>query len=389
MNLENYGISRKTGFLWDIGQFKQARRDEFNIIHQAALSLPDALPSGRIRSYLGSVLPHSVPKEALSSCSEDEARMTIRDYLFLAQAYVWGEQVKVATLPAFLAIPICSLARRLQQPPILTYRNYVLDNWSYLESDGDVVLENIKIPLQFLGGQDEHWFIAIHVAVEAAAAAAVSLAIPLIDACKKKGKLDEVLLLLNNLGAILAKVNRIFGRVIERCDPFIYYKRVRPFIHGWKDNPNLPAGLIYDGVDEFRGEPQKFRGETGAQSAMVPIFDALLGVKHAENDDLRTYLDDLHNYRPSGHRSFVDFISAHSTVRSSVMGTRDGQLTESYNLCVSEVVAFRAQHLEFARTYVFDQIERNSAGAPKVGTGGTPFIRYLEKHHQETQRNLL
>ena len=31
----------------------------------------------------------------------------------------------------------------------------------------------------------------------------------------------------------------------ERCDPYIYFHRVRPYIHGWKDNPALGAGLIY------------------------------------------------------------------------------------------------------------------------------------------------
>jgi indoleamine 2,3-dioxygenase len=45
-------------------------------------------------------------------------------------------------------------------------------------------------------------------------------------------------------------VQRLFatlGRMPERCDPYIYYRRVRPYIHGWKGNPALPEGLIYEG----------------------------------------------------------------------------------------------------------------------------------------------
>ena len=34
----------------------------------------------------------------------------------------------------------------------------------------------------------------------------------------------------------MKKVNLIFSRMPEKCDPYIYYHRVRPFIFGTKDN---------------------------------------------------------------------------------------------------------------------------------------------------------
>ena len=66
------------------------------------------------------------------------------------------------------------------------------------------------------------------------------------------------------------------NRMPEKCDPFIYYNRVRPYIFGWKNNPATPQGVIYEEVDEYNGKPQLFRGETGAQSSIVPALDALL-----------------------------------------------------------------------------------------------------------------
>ena len=45
----------------------------------------------------------------------------------------------------------------------------------------------------------------------------------------------------------MVKVNEIFRLMPEKCDPYIYYHRVRPYIFGWKNNPDLPEGLIYDG----------------------------------------------------------------------------------------------------------------------------------------------
>jgi len=51
----------------------------------------------------------------------------------------------------------------------------------------------------------------------------------------------------------------------------IYFHRVRPYIYGWKNNPSLPNGLIYEGVLEYGGQGQILRGETGAQSR-APSF---------------------------------------------------------------------------------------------------------------------
>lgn len=49
---------------------------------------------------------------------------------------------------------------------------------------------------------------------------------------------------------------------------------------GWRNNPALPEGLVYQGL--WGNEPQQLYGETGAQSTIVPAFDAVLGIKHQE-----------------------------------------------------------------------------------------------------------
>ena len=95
------------------------------------------------------------------------------------------------------------------------------------------------------------------------------------------------------------------NRMPEKCDPFIYYNRVRPYIFGWKNNPATPDGVIYEGVEQFAEEPQLFRGETGAQSSIVPALDALLGVTHSD-DPLRAYLDEMRLYMPKEHRELLN-----------------------------------------------------------------------------------
>lgn len=48
---------------------------------------------------------------------------------------------------------------------------------------------------------------------------------------------------------------------------------------GWKNNPALPKGLIYEGVST---EPVQLYGETGAQSSILHSFDATLGIQHED-----------------------------------------------------------------------------------------------------------
>ena len=83
------------------------------------------------------------------------------------------------------------------------------------------------------------------------------------------------------------------NRMPEKCDPFIYYNRVRPYIFGWKNNPTTPEGVVYEGVEEYENTPQIFRGETGAQSSIVPMLDALLGVTKEHLDKLKELKEDL------------------------------------------------------------------------------------------------
>jgi len=240
---------------------------------------------------------------------------------------------------------------------------------------------------KFAGGTDEAWFVLIHVAIEAQAGKALALFGPLIEAAQA-GDVEEARSLLERIVAIWEGINAIFHRMPEQCDPYMYFQRVRPYIHGWKDNPALGEGVIYEGVARYMGRPQAFRGQTGSQSSIVPAMDALLGVGHAA-DPLRAYLDELHIYRPPAHRRFIDDVRATSGVRAFVSRAADRGLTEAYNGAIQAVADFRSLHLEYAASYIHKQNHGSAGNDTDVGTGGTPFMRYLKKHRDETAASLL
>jgi len=306
---------------------------------------------------------------------------------FLGHAYVWGGRTPAARIPDVLAVPWVAVADRLGRPPILSYASYALDNWRRLDRDAPLALDNLALLQNFTGGADEDWFVLVHVAIEAAAAPALGALLPAQAAAASEdvAKLGEQL---DCVARSLERMTALLGRMPEWCEPAVYYRRVRPWIHGWQDQPALPEGVVYEGVARFGGRPQRLRGETGAQSAIVPALDAALGVHHAD-DPLRGYLREMRDYHPPLQRSFVERIEAGSSIRACVEAHREVSpgLRRAHRACLAELARFRSLHLEYAARYVHAQAQTGPANPTEVGTGGTPFMPYLKKHLDETARS--
>ena len=383
--LATYGITQERGFLCPFDAPSVALPGEFAQVLDVARRLPEILPTGTVRAVLDA-LP-VIPPDLIDELEDVQARVAMVHYSFLVQAYVWGADAPGLVLPAPLAVPIVALADRLGQQPLLQYSGYVLDNWGLLDPAKGVSLDNIYMIQKFAAGTDEAWFVLVHVAIEARAGAALALFGPLIEAAAK-GDAADAEALLGRIVAVWAEINGLFDRMPEQCDPYIYFRRVRPYIHGWKDNPALGEGIVYRGVDRYGDAPQAFRGQTGSQSSIVPSMDALLGVGHAA-DPLRAYLDELYIYRPPGHRRFVDDVRATSGVRRFVAQAGHRGLTQAYNAAVQAVADFRSRHLEYAASYINSQGHKSAGNDTEIGTGGTPFMKYLKKHRDETRANLL
>ena len=386
LNLDAYDMSKERGYLCRFNAEEIELSGELGHISEVAMRLPHILPTGQVRHLLKQSLPETDLKDALASCSDAQARRLMVHYSFMVQAYVWGEPEAPAILPRCLAVPMVAIADHLGQQPLLPYSSYVLDNWGRFDTSGAIDLDNIYMLQHFLGGQDEAWFVLVHVAIEAQAGAALALMGPIVEAIDNDD-LGGVREHLEEMASIWAKINAIFDRMPEHCDPYVYFERVRPYIHGWRDNPALPHGIIYEGT-RFGDEAQAFRGQTGSQSSIVPAMDALLGIGHAA-DPLKAYLDQLHIYRPTDHRRFIDDVRAQSRLRGFVEKAGHKGLAAAYNSNVQAISDFRTRHLEYAASYINKQGKSAAGNDTDVGTGGTPFMKYLKKHRDETKANLI
>ncbi|KXZ50994.1 IDO protein [Gonium pectorale] len=179
---------------------------------------------------------------------------------------------------------------------------------------------------------------------------------------------------------------------------------------GWRNNPDLPQGLVYEGVSD---EPVQLYGETGAQSSILHAFDAALGIRH-EEVWLRSYLDTMVQHMPPHHRAFLADLeepnrqqpaaaatasggggggrpraNVRSFVQSASGAAGGGELRDAYNGAVAELERFRSAHRAFAHAYIAKWARQGREAEASTGTGGSDFMPALGGYRDTTGRHLL
>ena len=378
VKLSNFGLSEEFGYMQHIDPVTTLPPGN-EAWDEMGKNLPKYLMGSDFRQRVKDLPAFKI--ETLKTDGEIRRAFLILSYI--GQAYQWSDNEPAHVLPAVLAKPWYEVGKLVGRPPILSYTSYSIDNWYLLDKKGPIECGNIALLQCFLGGQDEEWFILIHIEIEKKAGKALK-AIEDSQKAVAAQDLDALEKALTNLRDGIKAMYDVLARMPERCDPYVYFHRVRPYIFGWKNNPSLPNGVVYEGVEEYQGKGQTFRGETGAQSAIVPALDAVLGIVH-EQDQLRDYLMEMRQYMPPMHVKFIKAAENGPSVRNFVMACNKESIKKLFNESVELVADFRALHLEYAGTYIHAQSQKTPGNPSAVGTGGTPFMVYLRKHRDETR----
>ena len=361
----------------------KTKAKSLNLLSNIASSLPKLLLTNKVQPTVDYLDRNalSVNKLFLNKNTK-EINLAMSHLSFIAHAYIWGGAKPNSVLPEVISKPWVQISNYIGRPPILSYASYCLDNWYKIDKNEPISLDNVALINNFLGGVDEDWFVTIHVCIEDAATDAI-IAADNLSKLNEDNKVSEFSSELRKIIQSLRRVNEIFSKMPDKCDPYIYYHRVRPYIFGTKDNPDLKKGLIYE--NQFDNKPQFFRGETGAQSSIIPFLDGALGIEHT-NDNLRPYLNEMRDYMPPSHRKMIERVEKRS--KAKIYINKSKKLVKEYNDCLEEIRRFRAQHLEYAASYIHKQSQIKNpfgtGGSTIRGTGGTPFMKYLKKHRDET-----
>jgi indoleamine 2,3-dioxygenase len=351
--------------------------DALDHIHGLAADLPALLVSGRAHAALEKLPIYDF--SALAPLLDDVHFAAVERlnqiYCYFASACIHADINQPANcIPAGVAVPLVQLARFVERPPILAYSGYVLGNWQRPAPHAPIDVDDLKLIQNFLGNRDERWFILIHVDIEARAAAAL-FHLKNATQSASRNQPHQLEAALEGIHASLKAMITSFHRMPEACDSNVYYYKVRPYIFGFDD-------VIYEGVAEFDNQPVSFRGQTGAQSSIIPALVAAFGLNHEQNG-LTQHLDIMHGYMPKPHRQFIESMRD-SSIRSCVMAHPDeASLTEAYNECLRAMVEFRSLHYRFATEYIFQKVRD-----PR-GTGGTVFMDWLKQLTLETDAQLV
>ena len=277
---------------------------------------------------------------------------------FLASAYVnQVGQPRATALPANIAVPLCAVCKLLGRPPILSYDGYALYNWKRFDSAGPIALGNIDTLQNFVHLYDEHWFILVHVEIEA-------LAAEILDAIEQVAQQADEAVVNSALRRIAASVWRqvaVLRRIPEHMDPALYFKTFRPYIRFFEN-------VVYEGV---AATPLDFRGETGAQSSIMPTLIAFMKIPHKPSV-LTDHLADMRRFMPTEHRALIDAVQAMPSVRD--LADRD-----RFNEVLEAMACFREVHFGWALRYIQSWV------ADPRGTGGTPYMEWLGQLIAETR----
>ncbi len=329
------------------------------------------LMTGKLRSTLETLTPPNLDHLE----NEQQIRRAFLLLSVFGNAYVWGGKKPAIKIPHTIAVPWCELAEKIDRPPIICHASMALDNWRRLDKSKSLELDNLAVLQLFLGGIDEQWFYTTNIAIEAKGAPAI---VSLVEAQKYvfatniAGMAEQ----LQKIAAALADMYAILLRIPEKCDPYIFYHRVRPFVAGWQE-----PGVIYEGVSD---KPKKFVGGSAAQSSLIQSLDAGLGIKHQE--ERQSYLHEMRSYMPPGHRKFIEALETGPQIREFVLNRKQNYpyLCELYNNCIQTLDNFRKKHIQIAISYIARQATQNPRG-----TGGTDFTHFLQAVREETAANLI
>lgn len=165
---------------------------------------------------------------------------------YLGHVYVYDGDEPCGTIPAAVGRPRHEVATAPGRPPVLSYASHALANWRRVDADQPVALDNIARLENFLGAWTRTgscWCTSPSKRRRVRALAAGIVAQDAVAAHDSSTLTQALEIIAETLEKMLATLRRM----PEKCVPYIYYTRVRPFIFGWMGNPAFPDYVRCEG----------------------------------------------------------------------------------------------------------------------------------------------
>lgn len=416
VNLNDFGISSQNGFLPDQLPLWRLPDTYYGAWEKIVDQLPSLLKRNRLRQAVDQLSVLSASRLGV----ENEWQRAYVLLSFMTHGYLWGGEKPSDGLPAAITVPFLEVSSHLSLPPTATYSALNLWNFTALPNTDLSNIDNLSILHTFTGTNDEAWFYLISVVIEARGASLIRTMLEAIDAVRANDS-EVIVQSLLTFSASVQEISAILNRMYERCDPEIFYHKIRPFLAGSKNMSvaGLPNGVFYD-EGNGEGKWRQYSGGSNAQSSLIQFFDIVLGVEHKATRNAKVmagdveakygFISEMRNYMPGAHRQFLQHIESVTNIRDYVKNSAcSDDVVAAYDLAVARVATFRDAHIQIVTRYIIlpsrkapvpqscDSAGLNLAVASSnqtameglSGTGGTEMMPFLKQCRDETKETAL
>ncbi|XP_024909052.1 indoleamine 2,3-dioxygenase 1 isoform X2 [Cynoglossus semilaevis] len=381
-SLDSYHVSEELGFI--LPQPLKELPPYYQPWMDIALRVPELLEAHQLRDHINK--------------KHRELRLAHLALGVMTMGYVWqeGEKDTVEILPRNLAVPYWEVSQLLGLPPILTHADAALANWKKKDPEGPFDMNNLELLLTLPGDDSIQGFFLVTLLVELAAVPALRN-IPTVIKSVRSGDCEALARALEVISQSLQDMTDALKLIHDYVNPSVFYGTIRIYLSGWKDNPIMPNGLIYEGVQTAAME---FSGGSAAQSSLLHCFDELLGVRHVKSSG--RFLTRMRNYMPPVHKELIQDISMQPSLRDFVQQQACEKLSLAFHHCVTKLLHFRSYHINVVSRFITvpsararqlreqrpdgkSNISKAPIGLEERGTGGSSVISFLKTVRDQTK----
>ncbi|KAF5326962.1 hypothetical protein D9619_004337 [Psilocybe cf. subviscida] len=437
-----YNIDRHTGFMaprprtrlpgpWDLWE------DTLDIARQANLQVGDKIGLKPAEEAASRAWRDTARQMQVLATKELESSETLLRHAHVVLAHILHFYVHTlppsspVSIPSSISVPLLYISQRLGVPPVITYADNVLYNWtmdgstsSAGSTDDLPTVANVRSMTTFTNLVDEEEFYLASARIELRGVEALDimdLTLKEVRNVSDDGQASAVKRITTRLLKLSGVIDNLKDLLMDTkrlCDPDRYYNQVRPWLRG-EDAFSTPVRTwIFEGIEahpELR-RPHELSGPSAGQSSLIHALDVFFGVDHeAESGSTsaarRTSLmTRMREYMPLEQRRFLNQLRETApSVRQYIVQTRDEGLLAAFNRAVSALKGFRDAHMIIVTLYILGPARRaaalqtrnaglqeqstcnsgNSGGEVVKGTGGTDMVKFLKETRARTTNALL
>jgi indoleamine 2,3-dioxygenase len=208
----------------------------------------------------------------------------------------------------------------------------------------------------------------------------------------------------------------ILKRMYERCDPKVFWKRVRAYSGGSRNSELFPNGIFYEGVmvkdrhvnenlpnpNGLAGTWRMYPGASAGQSPLIHAIDVGLSIDHkpigkcpvsqsstgsCPASSTINPMIEMREALPGEFQEFIKDLAVAPNIKHYCQANHQiPELSTEFNRACLNMKEFRDTHLQMATRYVVLQRKGDSTA---VGTGGTDLVPFLKQVRQETEDNAI